>query len=187
MTAPQIIGLMGYAGAGKSAVARILCDEHGFVSPHIGRPLKRMLAALLEEIGYDAATIARYIDGDLKRSVIPELGVTSTEAQQTLGLEWGRDCIRPDLWLSLWLAKADRIATAGGRVVQESVRFANEAEALRARGAIIVEVQRPGVGPHSDHASERLPAEPEVIISNDGDLLDLSGRVRDALKIHEVA
>jgi len=80
MTTPQIIGLMGYAGAGKSAVARILCDEHGFVSPHIGRPLKRMLGALLDEIGYDAATIARYIDGDLKRSIIPELGVTSTEA-----------------------------------------------------------------------------------------------------------
>jgi len=182
MTAPQIIGLMGYAGAGKSEIARILCDEYGFVSPHIGRPLKRMLGALLDEIGYDAETIARYVDGDLKRSVIPELGVTSTEAQQTLGTEWGRECVRPDLWLSLWLAKADRLVANGGRVVQESVRFANEAEALRARGAIIVEVQRPGVGPHSDHPSERLPAEPDLVIVNDGALLDLSRKVAAVLE-----
>ncbi|MFC7399609.1 deoxynucleotide monophosphate kinase [Chelatococcus sp. GCM10030263] len=177
----MIIGLMGYAGAGKSTVARHLCAAHGFVAPHIGRPLKRMLGALLDEIGYDAATIARYVDGDLKRSVIPELGITATEAQQTLGTEWGRDCVGRDFWLSLWLAKADRIVAAGGNVVQESVRFANEVEALRARGAMLIEVRRPGVGPLSGHTSEEIPAEPDHVLLNDSAVEALHGRSEELL------
>ncbi|MBS7738493.1 MULTISPECIES: hypothetical protein [unclassified Chelatococcus] len=155
------------------------------MAPHIGRPLKQMLAALLREIGYDEATIVRFVDGDLKRDLIPELGITSTEAQQTLGTEWGRQCVADDFWLSLWLAKVDRVIRAGGHVVQESVRFANEVAALRQRGAFLVEVQRPGVGPLSDHPSEVLPGEPDLVFQNDGTLnelrlraANLAGKVR---------
>lgn len=174
---PRLIGLMGYAGAGKSEVARLLRERHGYQSFHIVQPLKAMLGTLLREIGHDEETIARYVDGDLKREVIPELGVTSTWAQQTLGTEWGRVCIRPDLWLSLWLAKADRIIAGGGRVAQESVRYPNEAEALRARGAMLIEVRRSGVGPLSDHPSEKPPAQADLILQNDGTLDDLRAAV----------
>ncbi|MBS7699132.1 MULTISPECIES: hypothetical protein [unclassified Chelatococcus] len=173
----MIIGLMGYAGAGKSEVARHLRERHGFTAPHIGRPLKQMLGALLREIGYDEATIVRFVDGDLKRDLIPELGITSTEAQQTLGTEWGRNCVGADFWLSLWLAKVDRVIQGGGRVVQESVRFANEVEALRQRGALLVEVRRPGVGPLSDHPSEVLPGAPDLVLRNDGSIADLRSAV----------
>ena len=179
----MIIGLMGYAGAGKSEVARYLRERHGFEAPHIGRPLKRMLAELLREIGYDEATIVRFVDGDLKRDLIPELGITSTEAQQTLGTEWGRDCVGADVWLSLWLAKVDRVIRDGGHVVQESVRFANEVEALRQRSALLVEVRRPGIGPLSDHPSEVLPGEPDLIIQNDGTIDVLRDKVESATRL----
>lgn len=179
----MIIGLMGYAGAGKSEVARHLCERHGFVAPHIGRPLKQMLAALLREIGYDEATIVRFVDGDLKREVIPELGITSTAAQQTLGAEWGRDCVGADFWLSLWLTKVDRVISDGGHVVQESVRFANEVEALRQRGALLVEVRRPGVGPISDHPSEVLPGVADFVIDNDGTIADLGNAIAQSLPL----
>jgi hypothetical protein len=53
------------------------------------------------------------------------------------------------------------------------VRFPNEAEALRARGGVLVEVRRPGVGPLSDHPSERLPAEPDRILLNHSTIDDL--------------
>ena len=52
----MLIGLMGYAGVGKSTVARILCAEHGFVAPHIAAPIKTMLGALLQSTGHDAQT-----------------------------------------------------------------------------------------------------------------------------------
>ncbi|MGV2982017.1 hypothetical protein ACERNI_17755 [Camelimonas sp. ID_303_24] len=108
-------------------MARILYAEQGFVAPHIAAPIKAMLGVLLQSTGYDAQTIARFVDGDLKREIIPEIGVTSTEAQHTIG-DWGRAC-RRDLWLSLWLAKADAILATGGSVEQESVRFADPAGA----------------------------------------------------------
>ncbi len=171
----MLIGLMGYAGVGKSTVARILCEEHGFVAPHIAAPIKAMLGALLRTAGYDAQTIDRFIDGDLKRAVIPELGLTATEAQQTIG-DWGREA-RPDLWLSLWLAKADAILAGGGRVVQESVRFADEAAAIKARGGILIEVRRPGYGPLSGHASETVPVAADLVIKNDGTPVDLSHKI----------
>ncbi|WP_243368844.1 hypothetical protein [Microvirga solisilvae] len=174
---PRLIGLMGYAGAGKSEVAKRLRDRHGFLSPHIIRPVKAMMEGLLQEIGYDAETIARYVDGDLKRAVIPELGVTSTFAQQTLGTEWGRNCIRPDLWLSLWLRKIEAALLSGARIVQESVRFKEEAEAIRARGGVLIEIRRPGVGPQSDHASEILPGVPDLVIENEASIAALQVQV----------
>lgn len=183
----MLIGLMGYGGVGKSTVARLLCEHHGFVAPHIGAPMKGMLGALLRNIGYDATAVASYLDGPLKRSLIPELGVTATEALQTIETEWGRNCIRQDLWLSLWLAKADAILAAGGRVVQESVRFSDEALAIRERGGVLIELWRPSFGPLSEHVSEVLPAAADVRIVNDGSLATLAEIVSGTLAEKSIA
>lgn len=185
--ADMLIGLMGFGGVGKSTVARILCEQHGFVAPHIGAPIKAMLGGLLRNIGYAPDTIARYVDGDLKRHAIPELGATATEALQTIGTEWGRNCIRQDLWLSLWLAKADAILSAGGRVVQESVRFPDEAAAIKKRSGILIEVRRPSFGPLSGHVSEVLPAAADVRIVNDGNLATLAETVGGTLAGKSIA
>ena len=179
-TSPRLIGIMGFAGAGKSEVARRLREAHGFATPHIKAPFAAMFAALLADIGYDGATIARIIDGDLKREVVPELGHTSTHIQQALGTEFGRRCLRPGIWSDLWCAKVDRILAAGGRVALESTRFADEAAAIRDRGGILLEIRRPGVGPVSDHASEQIPAPADVVIENDGSIDDLH-RLVDAV------
>jgi hypothetical protein len=177
---PRLVGLMGYGGAGKSEVKKILVERFGFTGPHIGLPLKNMLRSLLRDFDVDEETIERYIDGDLKRDVIPELGVTSTMAQQTLGTEWGRNCIGADLWLRNWLHRADRVLSAGGRIVQESVRFTNEADAIRARGGIIALVERPGVGPlPGGHVSEELPTDADAVIHNNGSLRELVDRVTE--------
>jgi len=125
--------------------------------------------------GHDSGAIARFVDGDLKREAVPGLGITATEAQQTIG-DWGRNGVRRDLWLSLWLAKADAILAAGGRVVQESVRFADEAAAIKARGGILIEVRRPGYGPLSGHASEAVPAPGNFILDNSDDLVGMGRR-----------
>jgi hypothetical protein len=42
----------------------------------------------------------------------------------TLGTEWGRDAVHPDLWVRLWAASGPRTS----RVVVEDVRFPNEVE-----------------------------------------------------------
>lgn len=175
---PRIIGLAGYGGAGKTAVANILRREHGFEGPHIKTPLRATCATLLREAGIPETMIDRYLDGDLKRETIPEFRRSGTELQQFAGTELGRDFCYPDLWLDLWLKRVDGILSAGGRVVQESVRFKNEADAIRSRGGIIVEVRRPGVAAlPGGHKSEEIPTTADAIIVNDGSLLDLAAAV----------
>lgn len=139
----NLIGLMGYGGAGKSEVARILRECHGFATPHIKAPFTAMLHSLLRHLGYGDEMCSRWIDGDLKRDVIPELGITSTAAQQTLGTEWRRNCIREAIWVDLWGVVVDRTLAAGGRAALESCRYTSEVEAIRARGGILIEVRRP--------------------------------------------
>ncbi|OAM73045.1 hypothetical protein [Devosia elaeis] len=177
----RVIGLMGYGGAGKSEVARILVG-HGFVRTHIKAPLRAMAATLLTEAGYMPHEVDDYLDGERKRDMIPTLGRSGTEVQQFLGTEFGRDFCYADLWLDLWRKRAKSILADGGKVVQESVRFPNEAEAIRELGGLVIRVERPGVGPLSDHVSERPPAEPDLMIHNNGTLTDLALQVATALR-----
>lgn len=167
----RLIGLIGYGGAGKTTVANILRERHGFQGPHIKTPIANMVRSFLRDFGVPEADIDRYIDGDLKREVIPTIGKSSTYLQQTLGFDWGRDLVREDIWLANWLLRAETILGAGGSVVQESVRAPDEVEPIRSRGGIIAEVRRPGVGPlEGGHKSEILPCQPDVVIDNGGNL-----------------
>jgi hypothetical protein len=169
---PRVVGLMGYGGSGKSEVAKFL-ETQRFTRLHVKEPLRAMSAALLRGAGIPEPMVDRYLDGDLKREVIPELHRSGTEIQQFLGTEFGRNFCYPALWLDIWIAKAKAILASGGSVVQESVRFPNEAEAIRAIGGVIVRVERPGVGPLSSHASEVPPAEPDFVLHNNGSVVDL--------------
>lgn len=172
----MIIGLQGYGGAGKSTVANYLAERHGFARRHIKFPLAKMFVSLLIDSGLGEThdQIERYVNGDLKRQPIPELGGRSpTEIQQFLGTQFGRDFIDPDLWLNIW----SRWAEGHENVVQESVRFANEA----ARCDVIWEIRRPGFGPLNDHVSEALPARADVFIDNIGTEADLHRVIEVAL------
>lgn len=167
----MIIGLQGYAGSGKSTVATYLAERHGFARRHIKMPIACMTLALLKEAGIArSADRIRHVDGDLKRTPIPALGNRSaTEIQQFLGTEFGRNFIHPDIWLDIWSAWA----RGHERVVQESVRFANEAE----RCDVVWEIRRPGYAALNGHVSEALPATADTILYNNGSLTDLYAQV----------
>lgn len=158
----MIIGLQGYAGAGKSEVAKYLVERHGFSRRHIKHTLAKMTAELLKDALPEGSNVADWLDGPHKREPIPELGNRSaTEIQQFLGTEFGREFVDSDLWVSLWSKWA---LAQSGHVVQESVRFANEAE----RCDVIWEIRRPGFEAHNGHVSEGLPARPHMVIVNHG-------------------
>lgn len=173
----MIIGLQGYAGSGKSTVAQYLATKHGFARRHIKQPIADMVASLIADavpMGFDD-DICRYLDGDLKRTPIPALGNRSaTEIQQFLGTEFGRNFIHPDIWLDIWSAWA----AGHERVVQESVRFANEAE----RCDVVWEIRRPGYEALNAHVSEALPATADTILYNNGSLTDLYAQVDAAIE-----
>ena len=144
---PPVIGLVGRRGSGKTLVAQRLCGAHGYLRLPFAKPLKDMLRA----IGLDEVYL-----GSLKELPCPLLcGATPRHAMQSLGSEWGRSMIHPDLWTTLWREKAYQ--SKAPLIVADDVRFANEAATVRALGGVLVRVIRPGspTGEAADrHVSE---------------------------------
>lgn len=164
----MLIGLTGYAGSGKSTVAEWL-EAKSFTRLKFADPLKNMIRSLLRDAGVPYEEVDDYIEGRRKEHTTPLLGGRSPRwAMQTLGTEWGRNCMGEDFWVKAAMARYQR-----GRVVFDDCRFQNEAEAIKDAGGIIVTIQRPGTGPVSDHESENLPGPANFVLYNDGSINDL--------------
>jgi cytidylate kinase len=172
----MIIGLCGFAGSGKSEVARVLIEEFGFERVKFGDGLKNMLRALLTTAGYDAGLIERYIEGDLKESVIPALGVTSRQAQIDIGENARRDW-GADVWADI--ASQRLRLNDFDHVVLDDVRRPNEADAVRKLGGELWRVTRPGIvsnGHETERHADNLS--PDNVIQNAHGLADLREAVR---------
>lgn len=157
---PILIGLCGAAGSGKDTAAAHLQDAHQFARCAFAEPLRAMLEALLAECGLDHAWL---FEPQLKEQPIPHLGHSYRALAQTLGTEWGRTLLGDDFWLrAAGLAcgmphvNPALNAPIHDAIVFTDVRFPNEAGWLRARGGVLVRVQRPGAAPVRRHVSEQL-------------------------------
>jgi hypothetical protein len=142
---------------------------------------------------------------DLGAEVVPECYLTPRYALQLLGTEWGRECY-PSTWVEVCVRDArdvlgglrrrytqargvqadglvfgDPISATKGVAVPD-VRFKNEIEGLRTRGAKLVRVKRLGLGLGSGaslHPSEResalIPDSAfDMVIDNSGTLDELA-------------
>jgi hypothetical protein len=155
----MIIGFCGLAGSGKTTAADALI-KRGFVRLPFAQPLKRMFAALAgPPPGADVRAWAE-TPHDLL------CGRTPRQALQTLGTEWGRDCVGADLWVRLWAADA----VNHPHIVADDVRFPNEAEAIRRAAGLVIRIDRKGAGSASGagHVCETMPFESDVVVANDG-------------------
>jgi hypothetical protein len=170
MTLPHLIGLYSPApGCGKTTLANILVRDHGYIQISFASPLKVMVATLLKQLDIpeDRAHRLTYTD---KEAPIPEISsrTTARHLQRTLGTEWGRQCVDPELWLKCWEAQYRRVIAFGEpsgipglasdapipRVVVDDCRFRNEAELLRGYSGEIWHLHRPGIDASSTHASD---------------------------------
>lgn len=120
MATLKVIALIGQAGSGKSEVAQHLVANHRFTRVGFADILKDMLGRL--------GLSVFETNGHLKEEPCSLLlGQTPRHAMQTLGTEWGRDLIHPDLWVHAWKVRVVKEINYGYNVVADDCRFMNEA------------------------------------------------------------
>ncbi|MGA0103180.1 MAG: hypothetical protein ACO3LH_05645 [Steroidobacteraceae bacterium] len=184
MTPPRLIGLYSPSPqAGKTTVATYL-TEFGFYRAPFAAPIKRMARTFLIQLGYGPDDIDQLLT-DCKEATLGGIRTSTRQILRTLGTEWGRTCIHPDVWLMCWERIATRHLNSGVSVVVDDVRFENEAELILRLGGELWSITRPDVPAHpTEHASEgALDAYPKFSqhLTNDATLLDLYGDVRSIL------
>jgi hypothetical protein len=142
----DLVGICGAAGCGKDTLAEMLSITEGYTIYRMADPIKRGLEKMFD--------LHRSVWDDRrnKEAVIEDINASPRELAQTLGTEWGRLCINPDLWVIL----ADREFNEVKRMIVPDIRFNNEAEWIARKGGTLIHIVRPGQAfiPENDHASE---------------------------------
>lgn len=171
----HLIGLYSSAPqCGKSTVAEYL-RIYDFVTISFATPLKVMTRLVLKNLGYPPSLVKRYMT-DHKEEVIPNIGVSARHMMRTLGTEWGRDCIHPEIWLMCWRVSIESALRQGRPVVCDDVRFPNEAELIQRLHGELWHISRtsiptPESGHRSDGALDGFTF--DLHLNNDGSLVDL--------------
>lgn len=153
MTAANLIGLYSPAPqSGKSTVASVLGD-HGYYTIPFAAPLKRMVRTFLVQLGYGPDAIDELLTTH-KEVKLDGIGCSTRHLLQTLGTEWGRTCVHPEVWLQCWQVTASRYLQSSTSVVVDDVRFPNEADLIRSLGGELWYIERPQTVLHTEHVSE---------------------------------
>jgi hypothetical protein len=178
---PQFIGLHGFPGVGKDAVAKILAD-YGYTRVAFADKLREALYVLNPVVlfgtdGQDIRVkdIVDTIGWEDAKRTYPEI----RRMLQVIGTEVGREMIDQNVWVDAAFKGLDK----DKKYVFTDLRFENEHHAIDSRLGMLVKIERPGVGAVNDHKSEKpLPDKWfDVRLINDGTLEDLHTKVRDIL------
>jgi hypothetical protein len=150
---PPLIGLYSPTSAsGKSTVARYLKDVYGYTIIPFASPIKSLVNNFLLLAGLTAEEAEEAINNN-KQKLIPQVGVSSRHLMQTLGTEWGRACVHPEIWIRCW--ENTFLTCKSPRVVVDDMRFPNEAEVIRRiHGGYLWHIYRPESLIQTPHASE---------------------------------
>lgn len=176
----RLIGLTGRAGAGKDSVARILAQQHGFSRMSFAEPIKRGLNTML---GIPHSVLE---DPAAKEKPIDWIGHSPRYLMQTLGTEWARHLVHPDIWIRVAAQLLAQHRKLGGNVCVTDARFANEADWIRGQGGEVWHIVRPlpenvVVMSHASELGVTMHAGLDSTIHNDRGLDQLEDEVRRAL------
>lgn len=170
MNPPLLIGIAGRARTGKNTLANFIQAQHnGYYQYAFAGPIRAMLKAGLG-IDMDGSW------GDTKEQEIPLLGKSPRQLMQTLGTEWGRQLVHPDLWV---LLAHQLLMRRGPGMIITDLRFENEAAWVRRNRGVVLHLQRNAAPAVNDHSSESglLVSPEDVVIHNDLDLESLQHTV----------
>jgi dephospho-CoA kinase len=175
----MIIGISGYARAGKDTVAKILVEEYGYSRIAFGDIIRSAVYRLNPLVTYDGMRLAHLVDleGWEIAKEVPEV----RRLMQVMGTEVGRELIDPQIWVELTLSNQK----PNDKIVIPDVRFQNEAEEIKYRGGQVWRVSRIDKdSPINSHRSESDMDDWrfDQYISNNGTIEELQEEVRQAWK-----
>lgn len=177
-----IVGLSGYARAGKNEAAEALV-QYGWRPAAFADKLREFLLALNPLIpnAVDMWPVRlRALIGDVGWEYAKDHYPEVRALLQRAGTEAGRKVLGTNVWVN---ALFDQNLDAPALAITD-VRFENEAQAVSDRGGILIRVERPGVGPATDrfggvHVSETaLDDWPfDHVLNNDGTVQELHAKL----------
>lgn len=149
----MLIGITGKARSGKDTLANFIADKHSNVYlTHWADSLKDML------IGFFGCSYEDVYTGAGKARHNEFWGMTNRELLQTIGTDALRNGFRNDVWIKIMDLKLDKNQDKDIIIIPDT-RFNNEAEYIRDKGGIVIEVVRGKNGELSnkelEHSSEK--------------------------------
>lgn len=169
----NLVGLTGFAQAGKDTVAQVLVKEYGFVRVAFADAVRDALYALDPDVilsSVEAADLAQRWDIEYQREwslreLVNLLGWDEAKKlsevrrlMQYMGTEVGRKVFGEDIWVDTAFEKVDAHHPSTG-VVLTDVRFPNEATRIADEGGVLIYVHRDVPRLTGDHTSENLAEE----------------------------
>lgn len=168
------IAFMGKMGSGKTTAAKYLVHSHGFVKLSFADPVKIATAQMLNQL---QAYLHVYSDRPIEAKEWTLASIDEAKKHPTIrhllqfvGTELGREYIGyENLWIDMLLRDAEHL----NRVVNDDLRFPNEADALRNAGFTIVKIIREveNTSHTATHVSETAldNYKPDMVVYNNGD------------------
>lgn len=175
---PRLIGIHGIARSGKDTVANFLVENHFFQRYGFADPLRNFIATIT------GIPVSMLMDSPIKEEVYEPLGKSPRYMMQTLGTEWGRNLIHPEIWVKAanvaWRSCKQHLQKS---MVIPDVRFENEANFIRENNGEIWVITRPRTLTVNEHISEAgITIQPEdTLIHNGGTINDLYDIVDDLI------
>lgn len=166
-----LIGLAGKARVGKDTAGDFLEREYGLKRYAFAQPIKKAV-----EVMFSLSPM--FLEGELKEQDLDTLGRSPRYLMQTLGTEWGRKMVHPDVWLKageMWLENqvlaCDLADVPFHGAVITDVRFENEAQWIREHGGVVLHIYRDDAIQVNEHVSEagvQLQGDVDYMIENNG-------------------
>lgn len=163
---PILIGLTGRARTGKTTAAEHLTGTYLLEHYAFADPLRDGLMAIFNLDPTD-------FEGDRKEQPLAWLDHSPRQLMQSMGTEWARNAVHPDVWVKLAEQNLDYMAKSLGAVigfVVSDVRFDNEADFIRRSGGTIIHIWRADAQSVNPHTSEKGIAgnANDLLVANNG-------------------
>jgi GTPase SAR1 family protein len=151
-----IIALAGPKGVGKTSFCNAL-----LLNPNAEQPSKILsFAGPLKEMAKAILPPGAFTPEGKEDPSLGLCGVTPRVIMQTIGTDWGRQMISPNIWVE---AMRRRIMDSPApTILIDDLRFENEWQLVKELGGTVIALERAGVEYTREHLSE-CPLDPHLI------------------------